>query len=223
MDFGSIPFLARSRPSGGGGAISIVSSGTSNPGTGDPRTAPVPAGAAAGDRILIMFYSGGGTAVVSVTDDQSNSYSALGITGGASGDRVYVSAPIGSTAPTTITIDLAAIAGIDKADVYVLRNAGGTIANQGSFSTGFSTNPRAHNYTTTVANECVFGTIDFDGGGVTGGGSADADHTWSLNASAGYEQRFARVLATAGSYSATVAPVGAGSASTGYWFTLGSA
>lgn len=206
--------------SGGGGTYEIAGSGQSSPGFGDPRTAPVPAGAAAGDRLLIVFSAGGATAVTSVTDDQSTSYSALSIPSAGADDRVYLSAPLGASIPTTITIDLASAAMIEKADVYVLTGASATVANHGALSTGWSTDPRAHAYTTTGPNEFVFGSVNFTGGGVTGAGSADAAHTWNLNAAGGYLHTFATVRAAAGSYGATLAPTGAGSPSDGFWFSL---
>lgn len=205
---------------GGGGTYEIAATGSSSPGYGDPRTAPVPAGAAAGDRLLIVFSAGGAAAVTGVTDDQSTSYSALSIPSAGADDRVYLSAPLGASIPTTITIDLASAAMVEKADVYVLTGASATVANHGALSTGWSTDPRAHAYTTTGPNEFVFGLVNFTGGGVTGAGSADAAHTWSLNAASGYLHTFATVRAAAGSYGATLAPTGAGSPSEGFWFSL---
>lgn len=211
--------------SGGGGTYEIVANGATQPGYGDPRTAPVPAGAAAGDRLLIVFTVGGGTAIAGVEDDQETGYSALTIPSAGANDRVYLSAPLGASIPTTITIDMASADMIEKADVYVLTGASATVANHGVLATGWSADPRAHNYTTTEANEFVFGTISFVGGGITGAGSADAVHQWSLNTGDGgaYEHRFSLVRAAAGNYSATLGPVGAGGSSSGYWFSLSAA
>ena len=168
---------------------------------------------------------GGGAAITGVTDDQATGFSALAIPSAGANDRVYLSAPLGAAIPTTITIDLASADMIEKADVYVLTGASATVANHGALSTGWSTDPRAHNYTTTGANEFVFGTISFVGGGITGAGSADAAHQWSLNTGTGgaYEHRFSLIRPAAGSYGATLAPVGAGGSSTGYWFSLAAA
>lgn len=213
----------RTPAAAGGGTYEIAASSASSPGYGDPRTAAIPAGAATGDRILILFNSTGGTAVTSVTDNLSTSYSALSIPSAGTDDRAYISAPLGASIPTTITIDLASATMIDKADVYILTGASNTVTNHGTLSTGFSSDPRAHNYTTTSSNEFVFGTINFTGGGVTGEGSADGTHTWSLTPAGAYYNRFAIIRSTAGSYSATLAPVGAGSSSSGYWFSLGAA
>lgn len=213
----------RTPAAAGGGTYEIAATGSSSPGYGDPRTAPVPAGAADGDRLMIVFSVSGGTAVTSVTDNQSTSYSALSIPSAGADDRVYLSEPLGASIPTTITIDLASATMVGKADVYVLTGASATVANHGTISTGWSTDPRAHAYTTTGSNEFVFGLVDFTGGGVTGADSADAAHIWNLNAGSGYLHTFATVRASAGSYSATLAPVGAGSPSEGYWFSLGAA
>lgn len=212
----------RTPASAGGGAHEIAATGSSQPGYGDPRTAPVPAGAATGDRILIVFNVQGGTTVDTVTDDEATGYSALTIPSAGANDRVYLSAPLGAAIPTTITIDFLGTTSdmIEKADVYVLTGASATVANHGALSTGYSVDPRSHAYATTGANEFVFGTVNFTGGGVTGAGSADGAHTWSLNASSGYEHRFAVLRASSGSYGATLGPVGAGSASDGYWFSL---
>lgn len=122
-------------------------------------------------------------------------------------------------------MDLAGADFIEKADVYVLTGASATVANHGALSTGWSADPRAHNYTTTGANEFVFGTISFVGGGITGAGSADAVHQWSINTGDGgaYEHRFSLIRAAAGSYGATLGPTGAGGSSTGYWFSLAAA
>lgn len=207
--------------SGGGGTYEIAGSGQSVPGGGDPRTAPVPAGAATGDRLLIMFRSS--EAVTSVTDDAGTSWSALTIPEATAEDKVYISAPLGGSIPTTITMDLAASAYLEKATVYVLTGASATLVDSGALSTGWSTDPRSHAYVTAGANEFVFGLINFTGGGVTGAGSADGSHTWQLLSASGYLHTFATVRAAAGSYGATLAPTGAGSPSDGFWFSLAAA
>ena len=207
--------------SGGGGTYEIAGSGQSVPGGGDPRTAPVPAGAATGDRLLIMFRSS--EAVTSVTDDAGTSWSALTIPEATAEDKVYISAPLGGSIPTTITMDLAASAYLEKATVYVLTGASATLVDSGALSTGWSTEPRSHDYVTAGANEFVFGLINFTGGGLTGAGSADGAHTWQLLAGSGYLHTFATVRAAAGSYGATLAPTGAGSPSDGFWFSLAAA
>lgn len=206
---------------GGGGTAEIASTGSSQPGYGDPRTAPVPAGAATGDRLLIVFAVG--AAVVGVVDDEDTGYSALAIPSAGANDRVYLSDPLGEAIPTVITVDMAGADWIEKADVYVLTGASAVVVNHGVIDTGWSTDPRAHNYTTTGANEFVFGSLSFTGGGVTGAGSADGDHAWSLNAAGGGEQRFAVVRPAEGNYGATLAPLGAGSPSSGFWFSLAAA
>lgn len=221
----SQPFLARATPSGGGGgSVEIAGSGQSQPGFGgNPTalTAPVPAGAATGDRILVILRSS--EAVTSMTDNQGTTYSALTIASAGAEDRVFLSAPLGGTVPTTISISLAANAFLEKADVFVLTGASATVGSTGTFSTGFATGARNHDYTTPGANSFAFGVIDFTGGGVTGAGSADGAHTWLLQAGSGYQHTFGVLRATAGSYSASLAPLTSGSASSGYWFTLDAA
>jgi hypothetical protein len=205
-------------PLASGGSAAISGTGTSSPGFGSTRTIPVPGSAATGRRLLVMFDSS--AAVTSMTDDQGTSYTNLAPTNAGANDRVFISAALGGTLPTTITVTLASSAFIEKADVYVLTGATATIANQGALSTGFSVDPRSHAYTTTAANELVFGSIDFPGGGVTGATGADGTHTWLLTSGGGYFHRFGIVRATAGSYGATVGPAGSGSASSGFWFSL---
>lgn len=205
-------------PSGGGGAPpSMVSSGTSQPGFGAAQPAPVPAGAATGDRILLIFTAT--AAITSVTDDGGTSYSALAPIGLGTDEFVYLSDAIGATVPTTITLSSAG-AWFEKCDVFVLRNVSATMSSSGALSTGFSTGPRSHAYTTGAANEFVAGLINFTGGSLTGVDSADADHTWFLRSGSGGQHTFATIRAAAGSYGATLAPVGAGSGSAGFWFSL---
>jgi hypothetical protein len=177
---------------------------------------PVPAGAAIGHRLLVLIRST--QAVTSMTDNQSTSYAALTIPSKGADDYVLISAPL-TAVPTTITGTLASEAFLGKAEVFVLAGASGTVSNHGTISTGFSTDPRSHAYTTLTANEFAFGQIDFTGGGVTGAGSADGDHTWLLSGG-GYQHTFGTVRPSSGSYGATLGPVGAGSPSSGYWFSL---
>lgn len=214
----SIPFLARATPSGGGSAYEVVTSGRSDPGFGSSPAMPVPAGADVGDRLLVTFFAS--NTLTSMTDNQSNSYTILAPSGVPAGVVWVLSDVLAGTIPTTITGTLTGGSFVEAADVYVLKGVSATLGGNGAFSTGSSTLPRSHAYTTTTANEFVFGNIEFPGGGVTGVTGADTDHTWRLSASSGYGNTFAITRPTAGSYGATLGPVGATSTSAGYWFTL---
>lgn len=200
-----------------GAAATIVTSGTNGFAFGTSRTIAVPAGAAAGDRLVVMFDSA--NPVTGFSDNQGTSYTAPTIASAPSDERVYISAPLGATLPTTITVTFGSGTASLKADVFVVRGATNTVTGDGAFSTGFSTDPRSHAYTTTAANDLVFGRIDFTGGGVTGVTGQDAQHTWLLDSGSSLH-RLATVRATAGSYGATLGPTGAGSASTGFWFRV---
>lgn len=218
INFGTIPWVARLTPSGGGGGASLVASGTAGFTFGSSRNMTIPVGAAAGDRIVLIFDAG--ATVTSVTDAQSTVYSAPTIASMRTEDRVYISAPLGGTIPTSLTIAFSGNTPVDKSDIYIIRGSSGTVTGDGSFSTGFGPDPRTHAYTTSAANNFVFGVIDFPGGGATGATGQDAEHTWLLNSSGAFRHSFGVVRPTAGSYNATLGPVGASSASNGFWFRL---
>lgn len=205
---------------GGGGSAEIVSFDEETPGFGSTLNLAVPAGAATGDRVLVIFNCT--PSVTSVEDNQTTGYTSIAPAEAASAQRVYISGAIGGTVPTTITITLGSSA-LSKPRLYVLRGASATVSDSGSISTSFSTDPRSHVYTTSATNDFAFGWIDFIGGGVTGVTGADTDHDWILPSADGYECVFGTVRATAGSYGATIGPVGAGSGSTGFWFTIAAA
>lgn len=220
MKLRSVPFLARVTPAGGS-LPQIVTVGTSSPGFGTSRTIPVPGAAIAGDRLVVLFEAS--NAPSSFTDDQGTTYTALSPTGADANRRTYVSAQLGATLPTTMTVTFGAGTFIEKADVFVVRGASGTMTDSGALSTAFGADPRSHAYTTGAANSFAFGVIDFTGGSVTGVTGADGDHTWSLTTGNGYSNTFGIVRPAAGSYGATLGPTGGSSASSGYWFTLGAA
>lgn len=210
-------------PTAAGGTVSIVNSGTSEPGGGGglTRTASVPSGALAGHRIVVILKAA--EAVTSVTDNQGNVYTSLKPDEAEEEDAVYVSAPLGATVPTTITMEFAGALWLEKVDVFVVAGASGTRTGSGTISTGSGPDPRSHAYATGAANDLAFGVISFTGGGVTGVTGADGDHTWLLRTGGGYQNTFGIVRPSAGSYGATLGPTGASSGSTGYWFRLGAA
>lgn len=221
MKFGSVPFLARVTPAAPSGGAEIVAVGSrTGHSFGTSINISVPAGAQAGDRLMVFLEMNADNAISSFTDNQSTTYTALNTTGKDASSRQYISAPLGATVPTTITVNFGSGTAVDPSVVYVIRGATGTVANQGSLSSGFSSDPRSHAYTTTNANEFVFGKINFTGGGVTGTTGADGDHTWSTSSVGGYSNFFAMVRPTAGSYGATLGPTGSGSSSAGNWFSL---
>jgi len=207
-------------PTAASSGAEIVAVGRSDTSFGTSGNIPVPAGAEPGDRLVVFLSKNTGAAVTSINDNQSTGYTELTTTGQGSDDKQYVSAPLGSTVPTTITVNFDANDIVSPAVVFVVRGASATVANQGALSTGFAAGPRAHNYTTTGANEFVFGQLDFGSGGITGATDEDGDHTWSLATGNGYNTYFAIVRPTAGSYSATVGPAGGSDASGGNWFSL---
>ena len=210
--------LSQKIAAGGGGSVEIVNTGSTAPGFGSTRTMPVPAGAATGDRLIVVFIAF--EAVTAFTDDESTVYTDLAIADATADDVHYISAPLGASIPTTISVTFAGNVFLEKADVYVVRGVSATVSDSGAFSTGFSTDPRSHAYTTSATDDLVIGIINFPGGGVTGVTGADGDHEWVLDAALPTGQSFGRVVASAGSYGATLGPTGAGSVSDGYWFTL---
>lgn len=223
MDFGSIPFLARATPSappGGGPAISDSSragpSGFTNTITFSP-----PAGMQAGDQLVLVGYWDASytSANVGTFTDRSpaNWLSA------PSPRRLLISDAFGSV-PGSITLTLGG-SGLHEYSVFAVSGgvSTGAVLNSGTGTTGSAAGARNHAYSTGAADSLVVGFIDWTGGGVTGSASADADHEWDLKAGEGYNNGFGRVLATAGSYNASLAPTGASSGSEYGWAEIGAA
>lgn len=210
----------------GSGATALVGTpteGESSWGTTVPMT--VPAGLGVGDRILFMVSGLTGAAPVSATDNEGHSY--VNVTPGSgfgTNRHVFLSEPL-TAAPTsvTLTMDNNDIMGWSLYGVEGVASGTNPTVNSGTSAGagGFSTDPRAHTYTTTTVGEFVLGVIDFEGGGVTGATGQDVLHDWRRLGS--YGSRYARALGAAGSYTATLGPSGAGSTSVHYWLTLGAA
>ena len=202
-------------PVAAGGSSVVVRGGVATESGSFITTMPVgvPAEMVAGDRIVLVASAD--HAISSFSTGTWEDITPAAWSG--SNQQVWASAAFGSV-PGSITATFAgsqfhygrsfAIAGlVADADPVVQAGAG---------TTGFSGDARSHAYTTTLANSVEVGIIDFTGGGVTGGASADSDHVWLGLSGSGYNIAFAGVRATSGSYGATVAPAGAGSASS-YW------
>lgn len=210
----------------GSGATALVGTpqeGESSWGTSVPMT--VPSGLAAGHRILVVLSGLTGAAVSGVTDSAGHTYTDITPGGGfGTNRRVFLSEPL-TSAPTSVTATMGAsdIVGWSLYGVSGVAAGSNPTVNSGASAGagGFSTEPRAHTYTTTTVGEFVVGVADFEGGGVTGATGQDVLHDWRRLAA--YGSRYARALGAAGSYTATLGPTGAGSTSVHYWLTLGAA
>ena len=208
-------------PTASGGSATLVASEQDAPDFSTTVIISVPGTAVAGDRLLVMFSSG--TAVTSAVDSEGGVLSALTIGSAGVNDQVFMGNALGSTIPTTVTLTFASSVYI-KSDIRVLRGVSNVVGTHGAWpSDGYSNLPRDHSYTTTADNQTVFGQIDFDGGGVNGASGQDANHVWLLSDGSGFGHTFGAVRATAGTYVATIGPVGASSNSAGYWFALNAA
>lgn len=221
MDFGSIPFLARATPSGGGGGGGPVISDSSRAGPsgfGATCSIPIPAGMQAGDHLVLVGYWDAAYSSASTgtfTDRTPASWLAA-----PSVRRLLISDAFGSV-PGSLTLTMGGN-GLHEFSVFAVSNILTTaVLDSGTGTTGSSTSARNHAYNTGAANSLIVGFIDWTGGGVTGATSADADHEWDLKTGEGYNNGFARVLASAGSYNASLAPTGATSGSEYGWAEIG--
>lgn len=222
MRFSSIPFLAAVTPSGGGGGGGPTITGSSRAGPSgftNTITFSPPAGMLAGDQLVLVGYWDAGytsSNVGTFTDRSPASWLSA-----PSVRRLLISDSFGSV-PGSITLTLAG-SGLHEYSVFSVSGGINTTAvlNSGTGSTGSSTSARNHSYTTGTADSLIVGFIDWTGGGVTGSTSADADHTWDLKTGEGYNNGFARVLTSAGSYNASLAPTGATSGSEYGWAEIG--
>lgn len=223
MDFVSIPFLARAKPSGGGGGGGVVLRGATRAGPsgwGATCSIPIPSGMQAGDHLVLVGYWDAAYSSASTgtfTDRSPASWLAA-----PSVRRLLISDSFGSV-PGSLTLTMGG-SGLHEFSVFAVSGILTTapIAS-GTGSTGSAAGARNHSYTTGTANSLIVGFIDWTGGGVTGAASADADHTWDLKTGEGYNNGFARVLASAGSYNASLAPTGATSGSEYGWAEIGAA
>lgn len=213
MNFGSIPFVARATPIGGGGAP-VISDGVKSTDSawGNTLAVAIPSGMVANDHLVVVTYNFG-AAVTSFSTGTWKSITPSSWAG--TNQEIWLSTSFGSV-PGSLTCTFAAdsIHGASAFSISNLDYAASPLSNSNS-TTSFSSSPRAHAYTTTAANSVMVGVIDFIGGGVTGGTGQDSAHTW-VGLTGANNITFAGLRATAGSYDATVGPTGAGSDSN-YW------
>lgn len=222
MDFNSIAFLGRLTPIAGGGGPTIRGVSRAGPsGFTNTITFTPPAAMQAGDQLVLVGHWDAGytSANVGTFSDRSpaNWLSA------PSPRRLLISNSFGSV-PGSITLTLSG-SGLHEYSVFAVSGgvSTGAVVNSGVGTTGSSTSARNHAYTAGAANSLILGFIDWTGGGVTGAGSADADHLWDLKTGEGYNNGFGRVVTAAGSYNASLAPTGAISGSEYGWVEIGDA
>lgn len=231
MDFGSIPFVARATPSAPpGGGLAISDSSRSGPsGFTNTLNFTPPAGMQAGDQLVMVGYWDSPlleSDVGAFTDRSPASW-----LGAPSARRLLISDPF-ATVPESVTLTFGTPGepptpsnGLHEYSVFAVSGgvSTGAVLNSGTGTTGSAAGARNHAYSTGADDSLVVGFIDWTGGGVTGSASSDADHEWDLKTGEGYNNGFARVLASAGSYNASLAPTGASSGSEYGWAEIGAA
>lgn len=200
-------------------APEVVASAVTEWGFGTTYNIPVPPGALEGDRMVIMFEAA--NPVVGVTDDVANAYTSLAPVEASASAHVYISDAFGAEVPTNTAVSFGTQGTyVGKAGVFLVRGATANVTGHGAFNTGWVAGVRNLPYTTEGDNEFVIGWVSFDSGGISGAVNADANHTWLLNGSDGYNNLFCGVRAAAGAQVASLAPNGAGSNALGFWVTL---
>jgi hypothetical protein len=209
----------RTPASSGSAPVITGSANTPESSWGTTLSLVIPAGMGNGDHLIAMLTNYG-QAVVSISPGTWKRISGAAFT--STNNDVWVSTSF-ATPPSSVTVTFAADSLHRGAAFSVsdLAYAAAPVA-EGTGTTAYSADPRAHSYTTTVADSIVCGVVEVNGGGVTGTTGTDGAHTWVQPVDTYTAAWFATVRATAGSYSATVGPVGNSSASEYWWIEVGS-
>lgn len=185
MNFGSIPFVARATPSGGGGSLEWVTAGSEYDGfiASTTHNISVPAGGSVGDMLVVALFPFGTISSIATNTSQSltelAAYSSPGEVG-----RFWGVVTSGSW-PTSITVTLATANDL-KAQIFVARGVtqvAGTVLNGNEISarTNLTYNTDAADalvatlYTTTGSNSRVLSTF------VPSGGSGTAYTKWAFS------------------------------------------